>query len=26
VLLFHTGMHQNYHRATDLAKFINTGE
>ena len=24
VLLFHTGMHQNYHRASDLAKFINT--
>ena len=24
VLLFHTGMHQNYHRATDLAKFINS--
>ncbi len=23
VLLFHTGMHQNYHRASDLAKFIN---
>jgi hypothetical protein len=24
VLLFHTGMHDNYHRASDLAKFINT--
>ena len=24
VLLFHTGMHQNYHRSSDLAKFINT--
>jgi hypothetical protein len=23
VLLFHTGMHDNYHRASDLAKFIN---
>ena len=24
VLLFHTGMHDNYHRSSDLAKFINT--
>ena len=24
VLLLHTGMHENYHRASDLAKFINT--
>ena len=24
VLLFHTGMHRNYHRSSDLAKFINT--
>ena len=23
MLLFHTGMHDNYHRASDLAKFIN---
>ena len=23
VLLFHTGLHKDYHRATDLAKFIN---
>jgi hypothetical protein len=23
VLLFHTGLHENYHRASDLAKFIN---
>ena len=24
LMLFHTGMHDNYHRSSDLAKFINT--